>query len=434
MTFHQLNLHPSLLKAIDGLGYDAPTPIQAQAIPVLMDGHDLLGCAQTGTGKTAAFSLPILNTLQQTLPPKGQRKHIRALILTPTRELAIQIGDSIRDYGKHTPLRHAVIFGGVKQGGQVRQLQQGVDILVATPGRLLDLVNQGYVRFDQVEHFVLDEADRMLDMGFIHDVRRIVKMLPEERQTLLFSATMPPEIVKLSRAMLNNPQRVDIAPEKPTAETVAQSIYYVDKGQKNELLKHVIQGEQMEAVLVFTRTKYGADKVVRMLTKSKISAEAIHGNKSQSRRQEALKNFKRGKTRVLVATDIAARGIDVDGLDYVINYEIPNISETYVHRIGRTGRAGNTGRAMSFCMPEEVKDLRNIEKLIGFGVPVVDGHPFESENPGAYKASQQKSNNGKRPQQKKKKRSQKSHGTTSSFGVHLEGKGRRKSRNGRRYS
>ncbi len=385
MTFEHLNLNPSLLKAVEGEGYTTPTPIQQKAIPIVLQGNDLLGCAQTGTGKTAAFAIPILQLLQNRNGSAQRQRNIRALIVTPTRELAIQIGDSFSAYGKHTGLTNTVIFGGVKQGSQTTQLRRGVDVLVATPGRLLDLVDQGYVDFKQLEIFVLDEADRMLDMGFINDVRKIIKLLPRKRQTLLFSATMPNDIVRLAQSMLTDPKRVDITPQSTTAETINQELYYVEKGNKNALLQHLIITEDMDSVLVFTRTKHGADKVVRALAKSNITAEAIHGNKSQNNRQRALNNFKDGKTRVLVATDIAARGIDVDGLSYVINFEIPNISETYVHRIGRTGRAGASGKAISLCMPEEVKDWRNIEKLIGKKIPVVSEHQWESENPGVYR-------------------------------------------------
>src|SRR5690554_6375487 len=312
MTFEHLNLNPSLLKAVEGEGYTTPTPIQQKAIPIVLQGNDLLDCAQTGTGKTAAFAIPILQLLQTRNGSAQRQRNIRALIVTPTRELAIQIGDSFSAYGKHTGLTNTVIFGGVKQGSQTTQLRRGVDVLVATPGRLLDLVDQGYVDFKQLEIFVLDEADRMLDMGFINDVRKIIKLLPRKRQTLLFSATMPNDIVKLAQSMLTDPKRVDITPQSTTAETINQELYYVEKGNKNALLQHLIVSEDMDSVLVFTRTKHGADKVVRALAKSNITAEAIHGNKSQNNRQRALNNFKDGKTRVLVATDIAARGIDVD--------------------------------------------------------------------------------------------------------------------------
>ena len=402
MTFDSMNLHPALLRAVAEEGYTTPTPIQQQAIPVVMSGRDLLGCAQTGTGKTAAFAIPILHQLmERRKAQQGGRRPIRALIATPTRELAIQIGESFANYGRHTGLRHTVIFGGVTQGSQTRALQQGVDILVVTTGRLLDLQQQGFIHLNDLEIFVLDEADRMLDMGFIHDVRKILKIIPQKRQTLLFSATMPDDIVKLSQSMLHQPKRVDITPQGTTAETIHQRLYYVERQDKNDLLVHLINEEKMETVLVFTRTKHGADKVVRMLNKKNITAEAIHGNKSQNNRQRALSNFKDGKTRVLVATDIAARGIDVEGLTYVVNYEIPNISETYVHRIGRSGRAGSAGRSFALCMPEEVKDWRNIEKLIGLKVPVITDHPYPCENPGVYReAPKAEQTGGRRNQQR----------------------------------
>ena len=404
MTFDQLNLHPALLRALEDEGYTTPTPIQEKAIPILLAGGDLIGCAQTGTGKTAAFAIPMLQQLQNRNGNNRNKSAIRALVVTPTRELAIQIGDSFTNYGKHTGLTNTVIFGGVKQGSQTNQLRRGVDILVATPGRLLDLVQQGFIKFDQLEIFVLDEADRMLDMGFINDVRKIVKLIPQNRQTLLFSATMPPDIVSLAQSMLKNPKRVDITPQSTTAETIDQSLFYVEKGDKNDLLVHLIKSEDMDTVLVFTRTKHGADKVVRMLNKNSITAEAIHGNKSQNNRQRALNNFKEGKTRVLVATDIAARGIDVEGLKYVVNYEIPNISETYVHRIGRSGRAGATGKAFSFCMPEEVKDWKNIEKLIGKKIPVIEDHPYPCENPGVFREPPKKVQQQRRPSRNKNNR------------------------------
>jgi ATP-dependent RNA helicase RhlE len=337
---------------------------------------DLLGCAQTGTGKTAAFAIPVLQLLHNEPVSGGGKKPIRALILTPTRELAIQIGDSFAAYGKHVGLKHLVIFGGVPQGSQTNALRNGVDILVATPGRLLDLMNQGFINLQQVKMFVLDEADRMLDMGFINDVKKVIQKLPQKRQTLFFSATMPPEIQKLANTILVNPVKVEVTPVSSTAEKISQSVYFVDKAQKKNLLNHLLQDKSIVSALVFTRTKHGADKVVRELVKSGIHAEAIHGNKSQNNRQRALTNFKSGKTRVLVATDIAARGIDVDELSHVINYDLPNVPETYVHRIGRTGRAGLSGVAFSFCDAEEVPYLKDINKLIGKQVPVVQEHPF----------------------------------------------------------
>ena len=375
MTFNELNLIAPILQALETEGYKNPTPIQEQAIPILLKKKDLLGCAQTGTGKTAAFAIPILQILHAEHAERTH-KNIKVLILTPTRELAIQIGESFAAYGRNLRLRHTVIFGGVPQGAQVQALHRGVDILIATPGRLLDLMNQGYISLKDISIFVLDEADRMLDMGFIHDVKRVVAKLPLDRQTLFFSATMPPEIQKLSNTILRNPEKVEVTPAATTAETVAQSVYFVDKKDKRQLLTYVLRDPEMKMVLVFTRTKHGADKVVKDLQKVDIKAEAIHGNKSQNARQRALSNFKDGKIRVLVATDIAARGIDVDLLSHVINYEIPEVPETYVHRIGRTGRAGASGTAMSFCDDEEMQDWRNILKLTSQKIPVIESHPY----------------------------------------------------------
>jgi ATP-dependent RNA helicase RhlE len=382
MQFESLNIIEPILNALKQEGYTSPTPIQKEAIPIVLNGTDLLGCAQTGTGKTAAFAVPILQLLSQNKTHNRVRP-IRSLIVTPTRELAIQIEESFKAYGKHTGLTSTVIFGGVNQNKQVAALKPGVDILIATPGRLLDLMNQGFITLKHIEIFVLDEADRMLDMGFIHDVKKLLKVLPKKRQSLFFSATMPPDIVKLADTILYNPSKVEVTPVSSTADTIQQYLYYVDKGNKNSLLLHLLQEEKMKTVLVFTRTKHGADKVVKFLVKHGITAEAIHGNKAQNARQRALNNFKAQTTRVLVATDIAARGIDVDELAYVINYEIPNISETYVHRIGRTGRAGANGTAFSFSDAEERKDVKNIEKLIGKKIPVIEEHPFPLliENP-----------------------------------------------------
>jgi ATP-dependent RNA helicase RhlE len=368
-TFESLYLINPILKALQDEGYKHPTPIQAQAIPVLLAGKDLLGCAQTGTGKTAAFAIPILQLLAGK-PLYEKHKKIRALIVTPTRELAIQIQESFDAYGRYLDLRNTVVFGGVGQTPQTDALRKGVDILVATPGRLLDLIGQGFIHLKDVELFVLDEADRMLDMGFIHDVKKLLVLLPKQKQSLFFSATMPPEIVKLADSILHNPAKVEVTPVSSTADTIQQYLYYVDKGNKNSLLLHLLKNEAMKSVLVFTRTKYGADKVVKMLHKNNITAEAIHGNKAQNARQRALTNFKSRTTRVLVATDIAARGIDVDELEYVINYEIPNIAETYVHRIGRTGRAGANGIAYSFCDHEEKPYIKDIEKLIAKAIPL----------------------------------------------------------------
>lgn len=377
MLFENLNLIEPILKALKTEGYTNPTPIQEQAIPVVLNGQDLLGCAQTGTGKTAAFAIPILQILHNNkrTQHRGPRA-IKALILTPTRELAIQIDESFAAYGKHVGLNHLVIFGGVSQMHQVNALRNGVDILIATPGRLLDLVEQRIINLSQVSLFVLDEADRMLDMGFIHDVKKVITKIPVERQTLFFSATMPPEISNLANTILNNPVRVEVTPVSSTAEKIDQAIYHVDKSDKRSLLLHVLKDDAIKSALIFTRTKHGADKVVKDLNKSGIEAEAIHGNKSQVARQRALNNFKNGAIRVLVATDIAARGIDVDDLSHVINYELPNVPETYVHRIGRTGRAGASGIALSFCDREERDYLKDINKLIAQKIPVIEEHPY----------------------------------------------------------
>ena len=376
MTFQELNLIEPIQKALKALGYIHPTPIQSQAIPQLLQKKDLLGCAQTGTGKTAAFAIPILQLLNEQGPQqKGSRK-IKALIVTPTRELAIQIGESFSDYGKNLHLTHTVIFGGVGQKSQTDALHRGIDILIATPGRLLDLMNQRFISLRDINFFVLDEADRMLDMGFIHDVNKIIAALPQKRQSLFFSATMPPTITKLANTILNNPVRVEVTPVSSTAETINQFLYYVDKNKKNDLLLHILDDKKIETALVFMRTKHGADKVVKVLAKEGIKSAAIHGNKSQNARQNALSDFKDKKLRVLVATDIAARGIDIDDLAYVINFEIPNISETYVHRIGRTGRAGANGTALSFCDAEEKEFLKDIQKLINISIPVITDHPY----------------------------------------------------------
>lgn len=388
MLFQSLNIIEPILKAVKEEGYTTPTPIQAQSIPIVLQGTDLLGCAQTGTGKTAAFAIPILQLLSAN-KVNDKRKKIRSLILTPTRELAIQIGESFNAYGRHTGLTSTVVFGGVNQNPQTSALRSGVDILIATPGRLLDLMNQGHLTLRDVEIFVLDEADRMLDMGFIHDVKKILAVLPKKRQSLFFSATMPPEIVKLAGTILHNPSSVSVTPVSSTVDIIQQHVYFVDKGNKNVLLVDILKDKNIKTALVFTRTKHGADKVVKMLVKHQIKAEAIHGNKAQNARQRALSNFKAQTTRVLVATDIAARGIDVDDLEYVINYEIPNIAETYVHRIGRTGRAGANGTAFSFCDAEEKEYLRDIEKLIAKKVPVVENHPFPLMDHNPVKAPKQ---------------------------------------------
>ena len=377
MTFEQLELIEPIQKALTKEGYTIPTPIQAEAIPYVLDGYDLLGCAQTGTGKTAAFSIPIIQNLYNERQ-HGKVRGIKALILTPTRELAIQIGESFTAYGKYTGVRHTVIFGGVGQKPQTDALERGVDVLIATPGRLLDLINQGFISLKYLDYFVLDEADRLLDMGFIHDIKRILPLLPKKRQSLFFSATMPPEIERLAGTILHEPQKVEVTPASSTVDKIDQSVYFVEKAEKVSLLTHLLKDSSLESVLVFTRTKHGADKVARVLAKANIGAEAIHGNKSQTARQRALTNFKDHTTRVLIATDIAARGIDVDHLSHVINYELPNVPETYVHRIGRTGRAGRSGVAYSFCDAEEVPYLKDIQKLIGKQIPVAGGNEFET--------------------------------------------------------
>lgn len=377
MSFEKLSLIAPILRALETQGYHTPTPIQSQAIPVVLQKRDLLACAQTGTGKTAAFSIPILQLLyQEKQTAQVPDRHIKTLILTPTRELAIQIAENIRDYGAHTGIKHLVIFGGVSPQTQIQALKHGTDILVATPGRLLDLWQQGHINLRYIRQFVLDEADRMLDMGFIHDVKRVITKLPEKRQTLFFSATMPAEIAGLANSILTNPLKVAVTPVSSTAEKVEQRLYHVDKSSKRALLVHVLKDASISSALVFTRTKHGADRVAKELNKAQIAASAIHGDKSQNARQRALTDFKAGRIRVLVATDIAARGIDVDNLSHVINYEIPNVPETYVHRIGRTGRAGASGIALSFCEAEEVPYVKDITKLIAQEIPVIKDHPF----------------------------------------------------------
>jgi len=387
-NFQTLGLIEPILKAIQEEGYTTPTPIQAESIPIVLEGKDLLGCAQTGTGKTAAFTLPILQLLVKNKTGE-RRKKIRSLIVTPTRELAIQIGESFNAYGRHTGLNCTVIFGGVGQGPQVTALKNGVDVVIATPGRLLDLMNQGHLSIREVEIFVLDEADRMLDMGFVHDVKKLLAVLPKKRQSLFFSATMPPEIVSLANSILFHPLKVTVTPVSSTVDIIEQSVYFVDKVNKNSLLIEILKNTAIKTALVFTRTKHGADKVVNLLLKNNIKAEAIHGNKAQNARQRALTNFKAQTTRVLVATDIAARGIDVDELAFVVNYEIPNIPETYVHRIGRTGRAGANGTAISFCDAEERAFLKDIEKLIAKKIPVIENHPFPMTNFNPIKEAKQ---------------------------------------------
>lgn len=377
MTFEELNLIEPLMKAVKNRGYITPSPIQEKAIPHVLNGVDVFGCAQTGTGKTAAFSLPILQLIQQKQHSK-QQAHIKALVLAPTRELALQIHESFVEYGKGLPIKSTVIFGGVSQLNQTNALKRGVDILIATPGRLIDLMNQGYVDLKHIEFFVLDEVDRMLDMGFIADIRRVIAKIPLKRQTLFFSATVPPDIKKLADSLLKNPVQVHVAPISTAAEMVKQSIFHVEKNDKVHLLKHILMEQNVEHALVFTRTKHGADKVVKDLKKSGISAEAIHGNKSQNARQRALKDFKDRTLKILVATDIASRGIDVDKLTHVFQFDLPEVPETYIHRIGRTGRAGMDGIAISFCASEERDYLKGINKLLNGAIEVGDAGKYQS--------------------------------------------------------
>ncbi|MEM6265187.1 MAG: DEAD/DEAH box helicase [Bacteroidota bacterium] len=376
LTFEDLNLIPSILKALKEKNYENPTAIQEKAIPLVLNRHDVLGSAQTGTGKTAAFAIPIIQHLVKDQQDAPRKRKITALVVTPTRELAIQIGENFSAYAKYTRVRHTVIFGGVPQNSQVNALRGGVDVLVATPGRLLDLMDQGHISLRDIKYFVLDEADRMLDMGFIHDIRKLLTKLPKQRQTLFFSATMPKKIVDLSNQILTHPKKIAVNPVSSTAETIQQFLYPTNKQDKGKLLLHLLKKPELEQVLLFSRTKHGADRIVRNLKKKKIESAAIHGNKSQHQRQRALKEFKAGKIRVLVATDIAARGIDIDKLRYVINYDIPNESETYVHRIGRCGRAGEEGISISICEPEENVYVRDIERLIKKKIPIVQDNPF----------------------------------------------------------
>ncbi|MDX8338692.1 DEAD/DEAH box helicase [Draconibacterium sp. IB214405] len=376
MKFEDLKLHPAILKALKDENYSEPTSIQAQAIPLVLERNDVLGSAQTGTGKTAAFAIPIIQHLINTTRHEKGKRQIKSLVVTPTRELAIQIGESFNAYGKYSNLQNTVIFGGVPQNPQVRQLQKGVDILVATPGRLLDLIDQKHISLRDVKYFVLDEADRMLDMGFIHDINKLLKILPKQRQSLFFSATMPTKILKLSQQILVNPKKVAVNPVSSTAETIQQHIYFTNKSDKKDLLLHILKNEDIEQVLLFSRTKHGADRIVRNLRNKNIESAAIHGEKSQNQRQKALLRFKKGEIRVLVATDIAARGIDIDKLRYVINHDIPNEPETYVHRIGRCGRAGEEGVAISLCEPEENAYVKSIEKLIKLRIPTANNNPF----------------------------------------------------------
>jgi ATP-dependent RNA helicase RhlE len=396
LTFEQLGLSEPILKALRKEGYSTPTPIQQQSIPAILENRDLLGCAQTGTGKTAAFALPILQHLSKDHKSSNGYKHIRALVLTPTRELASQIHESFTTYGRHTGLTQEVIFGGVSQHTQTLALRLGTDILIATPGRLLDLMNQGHIYLDFLEKFVLDEADRMLDMGFIHDLRKIIAHLPEERQTLFFSATMPKEIAGLANRLLRNPVKVEVTPVATTAETVEQAVYFVSKNDKKTLLIHLLNTGNIKRTLVFTKTKHGADRLSKELNKANLRSDALHGDKTQSARERALANFKAGRLKVLVATDIAARGIDVDDLTHVINYDIPNVPETYVHRIGRTGRAGANGIALSFCDREEKAFLKDIHKLIAQTIPVVEEHPYHVQHSSHPEPAQSRKPNPRR--------------------------------------
>ena len=382
MQFEDLEIIEPILKALKEEKYSVPTTIQEKAIPLIINRNDVLGSAQTGTGKTAAFAIPILQHLFLDRQRNNSPRKINALIITPTRELAIQIAESFSTYGKFTRIKNTVIFGGVPQGTQTNALRRGVDILVATPGRLLDLMDQGFIRLKDVEYFVLDEADRMLDMGFIHDIRKIITKLPTKRQSLFFSATMPNNIVELSRKILKNPIKVEVSPVSSTADTLKQYMYYTNRQDKKDLLQHILKDRKIAQVLLFSRTKHGADKIVRHLKKKKILSDAIHGDKAQNQRQKALKQFKDGQIRVLVATDIAARGIDIDKLKYVINYDIPNLPETYVHRIGRAGRAGDEGISISICEPEENAYVKDIEKLINQKIEIINDNPFpQTDNP-----------------------------------------------------
>lgn len=381
MRFEDLGIIEPIMNAVKEKGYTTPTPIQQKAIPTILQKKDVLGCAQTGTGKTAAFSIPIIQMIHN-IDNNDQKIKLRSLIITPTRELAIQIDDNIQAYAKNTIVKHTVIFGGVKQGRQVERLKRGVHILVATPGRLLDLINQGFISLSDLKIFVLDEADRMLDMGFINDIKKVISLLPRKRQSLFFSATMPDNIVKLSNTILDNPIKIEVTPASSTAETVKQYVYFTNRSSKKSLLQHIIAEKEIKQLLVFTRTKHGADRVARDLKKKDIRASSIHGDKAQNQRQKALKQFKEGTIRVLVATDIAARGIDIDHLEYVCNFEIPNVPETYVHRIGRSGRAGKSGIAISICEPEENAFVKDIQRLVGNKIEVVSDHPFpQTEKP-----------------------------------------------------
>lgn len=420
MQFKELNIMPSIIKALENENYEIPTPIQEEAIPVVLSGKNLLGCAQTGTGKTAAFAIPTLQILSEEKIPRWEKQKIRALVVTPTRELAIQIYESFNTYGKFLDLKICVVFGGVSQKPQETSLRQGVDILVATPGRLLDLMDQKIVNIEHIKILVLDEADRMLDMGFIHDIKKIIAKTPADKQTLFFSATMPPDIAKLAGKILKSPVKIEVTPASTTVDLIEQYLYYVDKGNKKDLLLHILKNEKIDSTLVFTRTKHGADRIVKQLSRSKVVAQAIHGDKSQGARQKALNDFKNKRLQVLIATDIAARGIDIDELSHVINYDLPDVPETYVHRIGRTGRAGLGGVAISFCDFDEKEQLADIEKLIGKKLTEVKEHPYPLVNNfpavkavqpkrGARAASQEPSSKGSRKlsQEPSKKNSRK---------------------------
>lgn len=407
MTFNDLKLYNNIQQALEEEGYSNPTPIQEQAIPEILLGQDLVACAQTGTGKTGAFAIPILNVIHRIVGSAKKAKHIRTLVVTPTRELAIQIDESFKTYGKYTNVKSLVIFGGVNQVPQVNELKNGIDVLIATPGRLLDLHKQGFIDLNHMHHLVLDEADQMLDMGFINDVKKIIKLTPDNRQTLLFSATMPLAIRELADTFLTKPKYISVTPISSTAENVSQKVYFVNKDDKRLLLKQLIIQESLSNALVFTRTKHGADNIVKVLKKASIKAEAIHGDKSQNARQRVLEQFKNKEIDILVATDIAARGIDIEQLPFVINFDIPNISETYVHRIGRTGRAGNSGLAISFCGKDEKTYWQDIEKLIRMKVKVVTDHPFtwknEDVNPDAKPDLRNKDKNKMNPNSNSRK-------------------------------
>ena len=426
MKFNELNLNAPILKALESKGYTKPTLIQEKAIPKLLEGHDLLGSAQTGTGKTAAFAIPILQDLSSQSSQSPSKRPIQSLVIAPTRELAVQIDDNFKTYAKFTNIKTAVIYGGVPQYRQTKKLKNGVDIIVATPGRLLDLINQGYIKLDQVKHFVLDEADLMLDMGMIDDVKKIVKYVPKKRQTMFFSATMPKAIEKLTREILNNPVRVEVAPVSSTSERIKQEVYYVDQSNKTNLLLHILKDESLESVLVFSRTKHGADRITQALNNNGHQSQAIHGNKSQKQRQRALNNFKTRKTRILVATDIAARGIDIADLSHVINYNLPEVPETYVHRIGRTGRSGNEGVAISFCDNNERSMLKGVQRLTGDLIPENKDNPFELK--ARPKLGKKKSSSRRRNNNSSKRRSN-SNGETS-FNKDNKNNNRRNKKNG----